>query len=166
MQVEGFFSKRCKPLATALSGIFLLIGFTACNHAPSPDVMATVNGKDISRSDLDKAYGNYKANQGQAPQEPSTEQANMVRLTLLQKMIDEEILQQRAEKLNLNVDFLSGGEWTSNARSITRGEYRYTCDLRQLRQAGPNSSHSPGQAPWSMLRSGHPKVHAHEGIGT
>lgn len=100
MQVEGFFSKR-KPLATALSGIFLLIGFTACNHAPSPDVMATVNGKDISRSDLDKAYGNYKANQGQAPQEPSTEQANMVRLTLLQKMIDEEILQQRAEKLNL-----------------------------------------------------------------
>ena len=63
--------------------------------------MATVNGKDISRSDLDKAYINYKATQGEAPQEPSVEQANTVRLNLLQKLIDDEILQQRAEKLNL-----------------------------------------------------------------
>lgn len=64
--------------------------------------MATVNSKDISRSDLDKAYKNYTANQGEAPQPPSPEQANMVRLSLLQKMIDEEILQQRAAKLNLS----------------------------------------------------------------
>ena len=63
--------------------------------------MATVNGKDISRSDLDKAYINYKATQGEAPREPSVEQANTVRLNLLQKLIDDEILQQRAEKLNL-----------------------------------------------------------------
>ena len=64
--------------------------------------MASVNSKDISRSDLDKAYKNYTANQGEAPQPPSPEQANMVRLSLLQKMIDEEILQQRAAKLNLS----------------------------------------------------------------
>lgn len=100
LQVEGFL-KRCKPLAFALSSTLLLIPFAGCHHAPSPDVMATVNGKDISRSDLDKAYNNYKANQGEAPQQPSAEQANMVRLSLLQKMIDEEILQQRAAKLNL-----------------------------------------------------------------
>jgi len=102
LQVEGFFFKRRKPLALVLSSTFLLIGLTACNHAASPDVMATVNGKDISRSDLDKAYNNYKSTQGEAPQAPSSEQANMVRLSLLQKMIDEEILQQRAGKLNLS----------------------------------------------------------------
>jgi peptidyl-prolyl cis-trans isomerase SurA len=102
LQVEGFFSKRRKPLALALFSTSLLIIFTACNHAASPDVMATVNGKDISRSDLDKAYNNYKATQGEAPEAPSPEQANMVRLSLLQKMIDEEILQQRAGKLNLS----------------------------------------------------------------
>jgi peptidyl-prolyl cis-trans isomerase SurA len=101
LQVEGFFFKRCKPLALALSGTLLLIAFTACKHAPSPDVMATVNGKDISRSDLDKAYNDYKATQGETPQAPSAEQANSVRLNLLQKMVDDEILQQRAEKLNL-----------------------------------------------------------------
>ena len=101
MQVEGFIFKRCKPLALALSSTVLLVAFSACKHQPGPDVVASVNAKDISRSDLDKAYGNYKANQGDAPQEPSPEQANMVRLTLLQKMIDDEILQQRAAKLNL-----------------------------------------------------------------
>lgn len=63
--------------------------------------MATVNGKDISRSDLDRAYNGYKASQGEAPQEPSVEQANIVRLKLLGTLIDDEILQQRAEKLNL-----------------------------------------------------------------
>jgi peptidyl-prolyl cis-trans isomerase SurA len=60
--------------------------------------MATVNGKEISRSELDKAY---KASIGDNPQEPSAEQANMVRLNLLRTMIDSEILQQRAAKLNL-----------------------------------------------------------------
>ena len=101
MQVECFFSRRCKLLALALSSTFFLAAFTACTHPTSPDVMATVNGKDISRSDLDKAYNDYKVTQGETPQEPSAEQANIVRLNLLQKLIDDEILQQRADKLNL-----------------------------------------------------------------
>lgn len=63
--------------------------------------MATVNGKDIPRSDLDKAYDNYKATQGQAPQAPNPEQADIVRLNLLRSLIDQEILDQRAAKLNL-----------------------------------------------------------------
>jgi peptidyl-prolyl cis-trans isomerase SurA len=64
--------------------------------------MATVNGKDILRSDLDKAYSNYKTSQGDAPQDPSPEQANIVRLNLLRQLIDAEILEQRATKLNLS----------------------------------------------------------------
>jgi len=101
LQVEGFFFKRCKPLALALSSTALLVAFSGCNHATSPDVMAIVNGKEISRSELDKAYNGYKSNQGEAPQAPSPEQANIVRLNLLRQMIDEEILDQRAAKLNL-----------------------------------------------------------------
>lgn len=64
--------------------------------------MAIVNGKDILRSDLEKAYNNYKATQGDAPQDPSPEQANIVRLNLLRQLIDSEILDQRAAKLNLS----------------------------------------------------------------
>ena len=60
--------------------------------------MATVNGKDIMRSELEKYY---KANLGDNPQKPSPAQADIVRLQILSKMIDDEILWQRATKLNL-----------------------------------------------------------------
>jgi len=60
--------------------------------------MATVNGKDIMRSELEKYY---KANLGDNPQKPSPDQADIVRLQILSKMIDDEILWQRASKLNL-----------------------------------------------------------------
>jgi peptidyl-prolyl cis-trans isomerase SurA len=101
LQVEAFFLKRSRPFALAISGTLLLIALAACNHAPAPDVMATVNGKDILRSDLDKAYGNYMATQGQAPQAPSPEQADIVRLNLLGQLITNEIFDQLATKLNL-----------------------------------------------------------------
>jgi peptidyl-prolyl cis-trans isomerase SurA len=60
--------------------------------------MATVNGKDISRSDLEKYY---KASESDSQQKSSAEQADIVRLNILDKMIDDEILWQRAAKLNL-----------------------------------------------------------------
>ena len=101
MQVEAFFFNRSRPFALALSSTLFLISLAGCKHAPAPDVMATVNSKDILRSDLDKAYSNYMATQGQAPQEPSPEQADIVRLNLLGQLITNEILDQRAAKLNL-----------------------------------------------------------------
>jgi peptidyl-prolyl cis-trans isomerase SurA len=60
--------------------------------------MATVNGKEILRSDLEKYY---KANLNDNSPKPSPEQADIVRLNILSKMIDDEILWQRAAKLNL-----------------------------------------------------------------
>lgn len=101
MQVRAFSFQRRKSVALALSSSVLFAAMAACNHAPSPDVMATVNGKDILKSDLDKAYNSYKASMADNPQEPSSEQANILRLNLLRQMIDDEILQQRAAKLNL-----------------------------------------------------------------
>ena len=71
---------------------------SACLRSPSPDVMATVNGKDILRADVEKIY---KANLGDNPQKPSAEQADIVRLNILRQMIEDEILWQRATKLNL-----------------------------------------------------------------
>jgi peptidyl-prolyl cis-trans isomerase SurA len=101
LQVQALFFKRRRPLTLTLSSALLLVALAGCKHAPSPDVMATVNGKDILRSDIDKAYNNYKATQGDAPQDPNPEQADIVRLNLLRQLIDNEILDQRAAKLNL-----------------------------------------------------------------
>jgi peptidyl-prolyl cis-trans isomerase SurA len=63
--------------------------------------VATVDGKDIPRSDLDRAYQNVRVSQGSAPQEPSPEQTKIMRLEILRNLIEEEILQQRAAKLNV-----------------------------------------------------------------
>ena len=81
-----------------LAGLILLAAVAGCKRAPSPDVMARVNGKDITRADLDKYYS---AAQGESQQEPSSEQSSMRRLEILRQMVDDEIIQQRAAKLNL-----------------------------------------------------------------
>jgi peptidyl-prolyl cis-trans isomerase SurA len=79
-------------------GILSGCNFSGCQHTPSPDVMATVNGKEIQRSDLEKYY---KASLNESAPKPSAEQADIVRLNILRQMIDDEILWQRAAKLNL-----------------------------------------------------------------
>jgi peptidyl-prolyl cis-trans isomerase SurA len=79
----------------------LLAVASGCHRSPAPDVVATVNGKDILRADLDRQYQIVKINQGPAPEDPSPEQADIARLTILRGMIDDEILQQRAVKLNV-----------------------------------------------------------------
>ncbi len=63
MQVQAFVSSIVS-ICLVLSSTFLLIALAACKHTPSPDVMATVNSKDILRSDLDKAYNTYKLAEG------------------------------------------------------------------------------------------------------
>ena len=76
----------------------LLAGLAGCNKAPGPNVVATVNGQPIYRADLDKMYQASLAN---AAQQPSTEEADIQRLNILHSMIEDEILQQQAAKLNL-----------------------------------------------------------------
>jgi len=87
-------SKRRIGLACA-SALILLAG---CHNAPQADVAATVNGKPISRAELDKYYKNAHA---ENPKPPTPEQIGIQRLNILQQLINEEILQQRAAKLNL-----------------------------------------------------------------
>lgn len=101
MQVQSVFSARVSFAVLILCGGALLGGVAGCHRAPAPDVMATVNGKDILSADLDRKYQAYKMSLGDNPQEPSVEQTYIVRLAILRQMIDEEILQQRAAKFNL-----------------------------------------------------------------
>ncbi len=61
--------------------------------------MATVDGRKIFRSDVDKYYDNYQASSSQ--QAAAGEQATALRLQILHQMIDDEIIMHRAEKLGL-----------------------------------------------------------------
>jgi peptidyl-prolyl cis-trans isomerase SurA len=63
------------------------------------DVVATVNGHAIMRADVDRMYA---AQLGQAQEQtPSPEQADLLRLKVVRDLIDEEIVEQRAGKMNL-----------------------------------------------------------------
>jgi len=98
LQVASSFKIRAWFAAVAIGGGALFCALAGCHRSPSADVVATVNGKEILRSDLEKYYANSLGN---TPQKPSPEEANIQRLTILHQMIDDEILQQRAAKLNL-----------------------------------------------------------------
>jgi peptidyl-prolyl cis-trans isomerase SurA len=84
--------------ATAFAAALLLAAFVACKSQVGGDVMATVDGRKIFRSDVDKYYDNQVAS---AQQPPSGEQATTLRLNILHQLIDDEILMRRAEKLGL-----------------------------------------------------------------
>jgi peptidyl-prolyl cis-trans isomerase SurA len=86
------------PVALILA--FGLVPVAGCNRGHSADVVATVNGHAIMRTDLDKQY---QAQLGDAPQQRQLpqEQADSLRLNVLHGMIDNEIVMQRAAKMNL-----------------------------------------------------------------
>jgi len=98
LQIESFFPARSRFAVFVLVSAVLLAPLAGCHRSPAPDVMATVNGKEILRSELEKYY---QASLGDSPQQLSPEQAGIVRLNILHQMIEDEILQQRAAKLNL-----------------------------------------------------------------
>jgi peptidyl-prolyl cis-trans isomerase SurA len=82
-----------------LIGASLALPFVAgCNRGHNPDVLATVNGHPIYRADVDKYYENQI---GDAKQRPTREQQESLRLNILHQLIEDEIIQQRAAKMNL-----------------------------------------------------------------
>ncbi|HTT32269.1 MAG TPA: SurA N-terminal domain-containing protein [Methylomirabilota bacterium] len=82
-----------------LAAFALALG-SGCNkpvqHAP--DVWAVVNGKEIKRDEVDKYYRTRVSPDGQ---EPSQEEALSLKLNVLDELIYNEILLERAKKLNL-----------------------------------------------------------------
>jgi peptidyl-prolyl cis-trans isomerase SurA len=79
--------------------LILLLFSAACKTSKdNTGVMATVNGRKITGTEVDKYFNNQTAD---APQKPTDEQADTLRLNILKQLIDNEILMQRAEKLGL-----------------------------------------------------------------
>lgn len=92
------FSRATKAFAAASLLAATVVAVTGCNHGHKADVMATVNGKPIMKSEVDMVYENTVGSQ---PQKPSKVQAEIVRLSILRRLIDQEILMQRAAKMHL-----------------------------------------------------------------
>jgi peptidyl-prolyl cis-trans isomerase SurA len=86
-------------LATLSMALVALVSSVGCSgKQDGEDVMARVNGRKITRTQVEKYFNNQTA---QSPQKPGAEQADSLRLSILRELIDNEILMQRAEKLGL-----------------------------------------------------------------
>src|SRR6201982_3817004 len=113
-----------------LAGVMLL-GVAGCKQEVqhSPDVWAVVNGKEIKRADVDKYYRTRVNPEGQ---EPSQEEALSLKLNVLDELINNEILLERAKKLNLEA---SDGEvedkFTELKSPYTEDEFQ-----RRLKEQG------------------------------
>jgi peptidyl-prolyl cis-trans isomerase SurA len=76
-----------------------LLAVAGCNRTHSADVVATVNGHAIMRVDMDRMY---QQQLGQAQNQPtSPEEADLLKLSSVRELIDEEIVEQTAAKMNL-----------------------------------------------------------------
>lgn len=91
-------SSSFAQFAAALFAAALLAALAGCNQKAGSDVMATVDGRKILKSDVDSYYDNQVAS---AQQAPTGEQATALRLNILHQLIEDEIVMRRAEKLGL-----------------------------------------------------------------
>jgi peptidyl-prolyl cis-trans isomerase SurA len=91
-------SSSFAQFAAALFAAVLLAALAGCNQKAGSDVMATVDGRKILKSDVDSYYDNQVAS---AQQAPTGEQATALRLNILHQLIEDEIVMRRAEKLGL-----------------------------------------------------------------
>ena len=83
----------------ALFAASLTFTLTNCaSKQAGDDVAATVDGRKIYRTDVEKYYQNQISG---SDQQPVGEQATSLRLSILRELIDNEILMRRAEKLGL-----------------------------------------------------------------
>lgn len=90
---------RATWLFSAVS-LFAVVATVGCKKEHGADVVASVNGHAISRSDLDRAYDDQERGK-QDQQQVTEEQAKSDKLGLLRTLIDAEITEQRAAKMNL-----------------------------------------------------------------
>ena len=97
--------------------------------APGPDVWASVNGKEIMRGDVEK---NFRSRLNPDSPAPSHEEALSLKLSILDELINSEILLERANKMNLSAsDAEVEDKFTESKSPYTEDEFQ-----RKLKESG------------------------------
>ena len=96
-QIHSF---RALPYAAFPVAVLAMAMAGGCNRQTqhSPDVWGVVNGKEIKKDEVEKYYRTRVNPEGQAP---SQEEVLSLKMNVLDELINNEILLERAKKLNL-----------------------------------------------------------------
>jgi peptidyl-prolyl cis-trans isomerase SurA len=102
------FAIKTRPFAWLAVGVFAVALFAACRRTPSaqpaaaisPDTWATVDGREIKRETVEKAY--RRATDASQPA-PSEEESLTAKLSLLNELIVQDVLMARARELKIEV---------------------------------------------------------------
>ena len=123
--------KRTLASLGATLGILAVVLCASCSKQSTPvaDVWATVNGKEIKREEVEKYYRNAVKPEAQTP---SQEESLSLKLNIVDELVNNEILLERAQKLGLEA---SDGEvedkFTERKSPFTEEEFQ-----RQLKESG------------------------------
>src|SRR5580658_647567 len=125
----GFLLKRILALLSMLLAGTLAVSCKRPEVAPGPDVWATVNGKDITRQEVEKYYRNRVNPEAAAP---SQEESLSLKLSILDELINNEILLERATKQGLVAsDAEVEDKFTEEKSPYTEDEFQ-----KKLKDAG------------------------------
>ncbi len=120
-----------KRAAATLGILAALACAAACKRQapPTPDVWATVNGQEIKRDEVEKYYRSRVNPEGQ---EPSQEEALSLKLSILDELVNQDILLERARKLGLEAtDGEVEDKFTEAKSPYTEEEFQ-----RKLKETG------------------------------
>ncbi|HYL46001.1 MAG TPA: peptidylprolyl isomerase [Candidatus Limnocylindrales bacterium] len=120
-----------KPKILLLGAVAACLLVTACKkEVPhGPDVWAAVNGKEISRGEVEKYYRSRVNAEGPGP---SQEEGLSLKLSILDELINNEILIETATKMNLiATDAEVEDKFTESKSPYTEEEFQ-----RKLKDAG------------------------------
>lgn len=124
--VSGLAHHKFIPACLALA----LLLCAGCQHPHDANVVATVNGKPILRSEVETLY---QTNLGDSHQQPSKVQADIMRLNILRQLIDEEIVMQRAAKQDLTATDEEVSERLNEIKApFTPDEFQKRLDAQHL----------------------------------
>ncbi|MFZ0911390.1 MAG: peptidylprolyl isomerase [Candidatus Acidiferrales bacterium] len=121
--------KRNAAIAAILFACALLASCKRQETAPGPDVWAVVNGHEIQRAEVEKYFRSRVNAEAQAP---SQEEGLSLKLSILDELINNQILLERANRLNLVAsDAEVEDKFTESKSPYTEDEFQ-----KKLRDAG------------------------------
>lgn len=124
--------ERKQPLAAVVVLAAVVLG--GCKHTaapPSPDVWAVANGQSITRDQTEKYYRSRISAQGQTTS-PSQDEALSLTLSIVDELINDELLLQRAKQMGLEA---TDGELEDKFTEV-KGPFTEEEFQRQLKDRG------------------------------